>query len=58
MHALLHIIKGGGHDLQWLGLRWGRQDARANHHHLGRLLWLYTGSRNTAHLLLWPANST
>ena len=33
-------------------------DARAHHHHLGRLLQLHTGDNNIAHLLLWPANST
>ena len=54
----LFSLNGGGHDLWWLGLRWGRQDMRVDHHHLGGLLRLHMGDCNTAHLLLQPANST
>ena len=51
-------LKGGGHDLRWLRLRWGRRDVRTDHHHLSRLLRLHMYDHNAAHLLLWPANGT
>ena len=51
-------LEGDGHDLWGHGLRWGKQDMGANHHHCGRFLWLYMGNCNAAYLLLQPDNSS
>ena len=50
-------LEGGKCNLWRHGIKWGKRDAGANHHHCGQLLQLYIGNDYAAHLLLQPTNS-